>query len=58
MRRWRAPRPHANAKITAQVYAGLTEKAKAEVAGKLVKSASVRESQSETASGHVVGGVG
>ena len=29
---------HANAKVTAQVYAGLTEKAKAEVATKLVKA--------------------
>jgi hypothetical protein len=28
---------HANAKVTAQVYAGLSEKAKAEVAAKLVK---------------------
>ena len=29
---------HANAKVTAQVYAGLSEKAKAEVAAKLVKA--------------------
>ena len=29
---------HANAKVTAQVYAGLTEKAKAEVVTKLINA--------------------